>query len=500
MIVAYLLRRAPSQEKIATNAAFLAVVSLGLILRLGVTFEFPNINHPDEIYQTTEQARRLTTGVGIVPWEFERGARSWALPGLFAGLMDLSRLWGQGPDNYLVVIHIVMDLISLIPVVCGFLWGLRVFGLGGAILVGFVTASWADLIYFAPHTLTEVAAGNLLPLALYLAYPDRHEVGTARLFAAGVLFGLSFILRFHIAPAIAVAVACVCGLQVRRWIPVLVGASIPVLAGGLLDNLTWQYPFQSVWLNIWVNLYEGISNRFAVVPWFYILGFLGFFWGGAFAFIAALALLGGRRLPLLLGVAATILIAHSLIGHKDYRFIYPALPLIAILAGIGSVEVLQALWDWVRPGLSRGYGVLLVMGLWSCVSVSLLASAPFQYLLLHFSGEIAAFRTLSRDAGVCGIGLYGLDVYQTPGYSYLREGIELYEVNSAHELSADENKFNAIIAKNSVAVPERSFSRWGCYDNGYEIGTNQRAAIRTFRGVDTAEPVCIWRRQGECAR
>jgi hypothetical protein len=487
-------------KKIIANAVLLAVLSLGITLRLVVTFKFPDIYHPDEIYQTVEQARRLSTGVGIVPWEFERGVRSWVLPGLLAGLMHLSRLWGQGPDNYLAAIHIFMDVVSLVPVACGFLWGLRVFGLRGAIVVGFVTATWAELIYFAPHTLTEVAAGNLLPWALYLAYPDRHEVGTERLFAAGALFGLTFILRFHIAPAIAVAVACVCGLRGRRWLPLLVGASIPVLAGGLLDSLTWQYPFQSIWLNIWVNLYEGISNRFAVPPWYYVLGFLGFYWGGAFAFIISLALLGGRRLPLLLGVAAAIVITHSLIGHKDYRFIYPALPLIATLAGIGSVEVLAALWDWVRPSFSHGCGMLLVMGLWSCVSVSLLASVPFQYLLLHFSGEIAAFRTLSRDSGVCGIGLYGLNFYQTPGYSYLRAGIELYELHSVNELLADQNKLNAIIAKNSVPVSEQSFSKWGCFDNGYEIGTNQLGGIRTFRRIKAAEPVCIWRRQGECAR
>jgi GPI mannosyltransferase 3 len=490
-----------SHEKIATSVALVAVVSLGLILRLVVTFEFPSINHPDEIYQTVEQARRLTTGVGIVPWEFERGTRSWALPGLFAGLMDLSSLWGRAPDNYLVVIYTVMDLVSLIPVACGFYWGHRVFGLGGAILVGFVTATWAELIYFAPHTLTEVAAGSVLALALYLSYPDRREVGSRRLFAAGALFGLTFVLRFHLAPAIAVAVACVCGLQVRRrWLPLLVGASIPVLAGGLLDTLTWQYPFQSIWLNIWVNFYEGFSNRYAVVPWFYILGFLGYFWSGAFAFIVSLALLGSRRLPLLLGVAATILMTHSLIGHKEYRFVYPALPLIATLAGIGTVEVLHALWDRLRPGFSRGFGVLMAVGLWCCVSASLFASGPFQYLLLHLSGEIAAFRTLSRDSGVCGIALYGLDLGKTPGYTYLRHGIELYELNSANELSAEENKFNAIIAQNSIAVPERSFSRWGCFPNGYEIRTSQLGAIRTFLRLDAADPVCIWRRWGKCTR
>jgi GPI mannosyltransferase 3 len=499
MIVSRRLGKGSAQENIAITTALIAVVSVGLILRLGVTFEFPNINEPDEIYQTIEQAHRLTTGVGIVPWEFERGIRSWVLPGLFAGLMDLSSFWGRAPENYLAVIHIFMDLVSLVPVVCGFLWGLRIFGLGAAIVVGFVTATWAELIYFAPHTLTEVAAGNLLPCALYLAYPDRHEVGAKRLFAAGVLFGLTFILRFHLAPAMAVAAACICGLQVRRWIPLLVGASIPVLAGGLLDTLTWQYPFQSVWLNIWVNLYEGISNRFAVLPWYYILGFLGFYWGGAFAFIVFLALIGGRRLPLLLGVAAAIVITHSLIGHKDYRFIYPALPLIATLAGIGSVEMLHVLWDWVRPGFSRGYGVLMATGVWGCVSVSLLASAPFQYLLLHSSGQIAAFRTLSRDDEVCGIGLYEMDVYQTPGYSYLREGIKLHEITTNEHL-VNESNLNAIIAKNSVALPEQSFSKSGCFDNGYEIRTNQLGSIRTFRRIEAAEPICIWRRQGECTR
>jgi GPI mannosyltransferase 3 len=392
--------QSPPQEKIAAHAALVALLSLALILRLVVTFEFPNINHPDEIYQTIEQALRLTTGAGIVPWEFKRGIRSWVLPGLFAGLMDLSRLGGRAPDNYLAVIHTFMDLVSLIPVACGFFWGLRAFGLGGAILVGWVTATWAELIYFAPHTLTEVVAGNVLVAALYLAYPERGEVGSGRLFAAGLLFGLTFIIRFHLAPSLAVAVACVCGLQVRRrWIPLLVGASIPVFAGGLLDALTWQYPFQSIWLNIWVNLYKGDADRFGVVPWFYIIGFLVYFWGGAFSFIVSLALLGGRRLPLLLGVAATILMTHSLIGHKEYRFIYPSLPLIATLVGMGTVEVLHALWDWLRPGFSRGYGVVIAAALWSCVSVSLLASAPFQIFIDAF---LRGNRSLSQSVPSAG--------------------------------------------------------------------------------------------------
>ncbi len=168
----------------------------------------------------------------------------------------------------------------------------------------------------------------------------------------------------------------------------ILGAALPLVAGGVLDALTWGFLLQSIWLNAWVNLYQGKSEEFGVFPWFYLLGYLVILWGGAFAFIIALASLGGRRLPLLLAVIGTILATHSLIPHKEYRFIYPALPLIATLAGIGSVELLDALWGALRPRPGRSIGVVIAASIWGCVSVSLLASPPFQHLLLRFSGDI----------------------------------------------------------------------------------------------------------------
>jgi len=57
----------PGERRLAT-IALVGLLLLGLILRLVATFAFPSINSLDEIYQTIEQAGRLTTGVGIVPW------------------------------------------------------------------------------------------------------------------------------------------------------------------------------------------------------------------------------------------------------------------------------------------------------------------------------------------------------------------------------------------------------------------------------------------------
>jgi len=68
-----------------------------MILRLVVSFEFPNIYHPDETYQTLEQARRRqwasASFLGNSRDVFVLGP--WALPGVFAGFRDFSRLRGR---------------------------------------------------------------------------------------------------------------------------------------------------------------------------------------------------------------------------------------------------------------------------------------------------------------------------------------------------------------------------------------------------------------------
>ena len=70
---------------------------------------------------------------GSCAWEFQLGVRSWLLPGLIAGLMELSRIIGDGPDYYLPVIAVVFAALAATPVVCCFLWCRPLFGVGGAL-------------------------------------------------------------------------------------------------------------------------------------------------------------------------------------------------------------------------------------------------------------------------------------------------------------------------------------------------------------------------------
>ena len=85
-----------------------AVFAVAFAARLLPVFVFPGINHPDEVFQTVEQAHRLVFGDGLVPWEFVYGTRSWVLPGTLAGLMMLASQFCDGPSCYMPIIGSVL--------------------------------------------------------------------------------------------------------------------------------------------------------------------------------------------------------------------------------------------------------------------------------------------------------------------------------------------------------------------------------------------------------
>jgi GPI mannosyltransferase 3 len=108
-------------------------VALAVFLRLQPILIEPSAVWPDEIFQASEPAHRLVFGSGLVPWEFQLGVRSWLLPGVIAGLMELSRIAGDGPDFYLPLIAIAFAMLATAPVVCCFLWCRRLFGVPAAL-------------------------------------------------------------------------------------------------------------------------------------------------------------------------------------------------------------------------------------------------------------------------------------------------------------------------------------------------------------------------------
>ena len=150
---------------------------------------------------------------------------------------------------------------------------------------------------------------------------------------------MTFCFRFHTAPALLFAAIYACRWHFRaRWMPLIVAGSLPVLALGVLDALTWGLPFQSVWQNLWVNIVEGRSRIYSVEPLWWYVAHLVEQWGAAVVPIGILFVVGARRTPLLGGLVVVHVLAHTLIAHKELRFLYPVMPANIVLVGLGTAE------------------------------------------------------------------------------------------------------------------------------------------------------------------
>ncbi len=90
------------------------VLLAGLVLRLLVALTSDYTWKPDEIFQYLEQAHRIVFGYGVIPWEYEVGARTWLVSALpIAVLQACAWLGLDQPDFYIPIMRTVNAAASL---------------------------------------------------------------------------------------------------------------------------------------------------------------------------------------------------------------------------------------------------------------------------------------------------------------------------------------------------------------------------------------------------
>ncbi len=468
------------------GAALCALLLAALLLRLIPVLFVPSLNWPDEVFQATEQAHRLVYGTGLVPWEFEFGARSWLLPGAIAGLMEFARLFGEGPRTYLPVIATAFAALGTAPVLCTFLWVRRLYGLSGAFVAGAVVAFAPELVYFGARTLSEVVSGNLLVVAFTLLERGCRQTSRRRLFAAGALFALVFALRIQLTPVFPVAGLWILLQKKRESLPPLfAGAALVLALIGVLDTLTLGYPFASLWRYTLYNAYDAVSSTFSVEPWdFYLLGEIGV-WGAAIVVPLLLAAVGARRTPFFLWLSAlAILLAHSAIPHKEYRFIYPAILLVMVVAGFGLAECARlgsaALKEHgLRAALAPPLSAIVAILCWLPIAGKVWFGGTLTALRLRNHDRLETALFVASGPLPCGIGVYGPGKHEwvsSGGYTYLQQPAPLYWPKDRAALVADAPAFDTLIYRQRPP-PSLDFKPAACF--------------RT---------VCVARRPGGCRR
>lgn len=426
-------RRQGSRERWLIGGGVLLIASLAVMLRLVPILFVPSMNWGDEVFQTVEPAHRVVYGYGLMTWEFQLGMRSWLLPGTIAGLIELARMLGEGPQYYLAAVAIGLGILAAAPVVCAFLWCRRWFGLAGGFAAAAAIAIAPELVYFGARALNEIVAAHLLVIALYLIEPGYPVRDRRRLFAAGLMLGLVSLLRLQLTPAAAL-IAIWSGL--RDWrarLPSVIGGGLVAVAiGAVVDWLILGYPLASIWRNLFYNIHLGVSSGFSVEPWFYyLLGELGVWLAGA-PLVLLLIGVGCRRMPLLLAAALVIFAVHMAVPHKEYRFIYPAVMLLMLLAAIGLAELIAWGTDWVmarglrRPAAAVLCAVVLTAG-WSALAFNAWTEGALALLRYRDHDELLAIAYARDLPAICGVGLYGEEAWvRYGGYSHLHRPVPLF--------------------------------------------------------------------------
>ncbi len=422
----------PDSPAFDTKRTLDRLIAIGLFLRMVFAIYADNIHHPDELFQYLEQAHRLVFGYGMITWEYRFGIRSWLLPFMVSiPLYACKLLHADTPAIYVPVVKFTFCLLSASLIASCYTIAKNLVSEKAGLLAALFATFWYELIYFSFRPLTDVVATYFLMISIAAAVS---KPGRITPYVLGATAAMACALRPQYIPA--AMCAFLPAILSRAW-PQLVKAGaafmVVALAAGFIDYLTWGSWFASYYNNFLFNQLHGISKFFGVSgPSMYISALLATSCGilvAAFAF----SLLWARRLWLLICTATVVIGVHSLIPHKEYRFIFLAIPiLLSLLAccvtlAAEAMPRLRLVWAVVA--------VLLVVS-WAGIENRLPKEVKvYSHVPLYAKDEvIILYQALSRMEHVDVVREVGKPWWATAGYYYLHHNAPIIFMGYAPSL------------------------------------------------------------------
>lgn len=214
------------------------------------------------------------------------------------------------------------------------------------------------------------------------------------LLLTGILAGLAFEFRFQVAILSVVAVIWLwvySGLQWKQYVQLAAGLVLVLALSACIDF--WLY-------ERWVfppalYFYETLLNpkdKFGVSPWTEYIALmeraLRFPWG----WLLILAFIRFIRKPssIFAWMAFGFILAHSAIGHKELRFLFPAFPLLALMVAEMMPVSLLRQREQYRNEVLRKCAAILMFAFFFLQNLA--------YSSMQASPDVKVFRYLSAEA------------------------------------------------------------------------------------------------------
>ncbi len=407
--------------------ATIAVALLAVALRIAAYNPWDQF-HADEFFQYLEQGHRLAEGYGALPWEWRAGMRNALIPQFLAGPFAIGA--AIAPAGMLAVQLARLSFAVLCLLALAGAWGIgAASSRRHALAALLIAAVWYDGVLFSVSVLSESAATALIACGAAMLLVERRAAWQLPL--AGFLLGLGVLVRLQYAPFVAVLVPLSAGRDWRMWRVLALGAVAALALGVASDLANHQTPMRWIFANFAMNLGEGRAARFSTSGPFDYLNMLLAGLGPFAPVILGAALFSGPRYRPLLAAALVTIIAHSLIGHKEYRFIWLPVFTILVLAAIASVDLLDHWLARREPGRTAGLGALLLLCLgWIGASLAALASTGGAASYRSGGAYALAAHDVAFRPQICGLAV-PLQWHNHVISAYLRRDVPIYEVPEA---------------------------------------------------------------------
>lgn len=421
---------------------FIVLFSTAFIFRLYAAFTSIANAHPDEIFQTVEMAHKLAFGKGFVFWEFKVGARSWFLPGIFAGIYKLLDSAGVKDPFYLNFgIKVFLAALHSLSVSVLFLLFRKWFkDRFTAFLFTLPLALSYILSYISVRTLSETTVLPVLILSIYQAVRYTENYKYRHLAFSVILAGIAFMIRFQTAAfslGLCASFLFTSKKPIKTSFLFGTGYMVMIIFQGVLDKLTWGKFMHSFITYYTYNIIKGVANKHGVFPWHFYLKQISFnfhpviYISATLFIILILFSLKKRKYELLFFMPFLFFLAvHSAISHKESRFIFPFY--FAILAGSSALFALIYEKYFRNKFLTASLFVLLIL---SAYTSSFL---KFQENWNHstarsdywgndkgydkkFTGNLDVSIALGRISNLKSAYVYGIPKKWSGGYAYFHK-------------------------------------------------------------------------------
>jgi len=367
--------------------------------------------HPDEHQQYLEQSIRCAYGYGVTFWEQDRGMRHTLFPRLLAlGVLVLDATGFNNPFLQATVLRLILSILSfLVMTLIAWRWfqqGRRT----AALFLMLVMTAAVDLYYIQGRILSETAMA--VPL-LWALYWERR-----RPLCAGLCLALVFALRFQ-AGVILIPSLAAAALLTRSRISerLLIGLFSGLVLVGGWDWIEYGRWFHTSREYVQACIIENKAACFGTHPvYFYLLyGFRGLIRASVLAPLLLIA--AWRSNPRLSWTLFLFVLGNSFVGHKEVRFLWSMVPLVAILLAEGLERLCHLFRERAR--------------LWILLSVlSFLIPSVIRIPLMNWQDEpyhssCVALARLAQRPDTRGVAVIGVPRFLCGNYFYFRRPLPL---------------------------------------------------------------------------